>query len=71
MRSYFFHEEMFEGLEGHGVVVLALRLVQEPAEQIVRHLGAVRQTVPQHVHLLQAQPCKTLTLQSVTTRLLL
>ena len=45
---------MPEGVDAHGMVVLALGLVEEPVESIVGGLSLQHQAVPQGVYLLQA-----------------
>lgn len=55
MNSYLFQEYMFECLQTESMMVLALRLVEEPVKAVVGALTVQGHTAPQCVYLLQIQ----------------
>lgn len=55
LNSYLFQEYMFECLQTESMMVLALRLVEEPVKAVVRALTVQGHTAPQSVYLLQIQ----------------
>lgn len=53
--KYLLQKEVLVGLHAHSMLVLAADLIEEPVQSVVVAFGILHQTVPEDVHLLQAQ----------------
>lgn len=68
--KYLLQKEVLVGLHAHSMLVLAADLIEEPVQSVVVAFGILHQTVPEDVHLLQAQSWqkqRTVTILSLQT----